>query len=247
MVNGTLALPSQLGGGTVALHSGALSVRARYRFTTPSRRCRPQPSGAAQSGMTTAIPERPRHTKVLSIGLHARPRPKRAAASRRCARLEAPGRVWQSRAGDQLGPVAECQIPLQDPALSAITPSSCATTRGCTYAIWAAGAAPGQRSMPIWSDALHDGDRHCRRPARVLVSFQRIAEGDARRRAQELGRAATEVRSGGTLGLGSRSARTDSAGQLSRLRHFADRPSVNPRHAELRVAARLLPSPISVA
>jgi len=95
MVNGTLALPSQLGGGTVALHSGALSVRAPLSFTTPIASLSPAALGAAQSGMTTAIPSGPRHTKVLSIGLHAEAAPEaRSSLAPLDARLEAPGRVW---------------------------------------------------------------------------------------------------------------------------------------------------------
>lgn len=124
MQNGTLALQAAGSGGTVALNSGALSARAPQSFTMPIASRSPQSlaSGlAAQSGMTTAIPSGPRRTRVLSIGLHAETAPEaRSSLAPIDARLEALGRVWPiTLPVTNLGQSPECQIPLQDPALSA--------------------------------------------------------------------------------------------------------------------------------
>jgi len=116
MVNGTLAL-RPLGGGTVALHSGALSVRAPLSFTDAHRVAVARSLGAAQSGMTTAIPSGPRHTKVLSIGLHAEAAPEaRSSLAPLDARTRAPGRVWPitlpvTNLGQSRNAKSRCRIP----------------------------------------------------------------------------------------------------------------------------------------
>jgi NADPH-dependent 2,4-dienoyl-CoA reductase/sulfur reductase-like enzyme/pSer/pThr/pTyr-binding forkhead associated (FHA) protein len=219
MANGTLALPSQRGGGTQALNSGALS---------------------AQSGMTTAIPSGPRQTKVLSIGLHAEAAPEaRSSLAPLDARLEAQGRAWPITLPiTNLGQSPECQIPLQDPALSAYHAQLVRHDQGLYVRDLGSSSGTWVNGQCLFGPhALRDGDRIRIGQLEFLFRSSALPKITLDAERKSLAGPRLEVRSGGALGLSFAlgpnpvvlGSSPDSGIRLTD-------PSVNPRHAELRAS-----------
>ena len=238
MVNGTLALPSQLGGGTVALHSGALSARAPRSFTTPIASSASAALAAPQSGMTTAIPSGPRQTRVLSIGLHAEAAPEaRSSLAPLDARLEAQGRVWPITLPiTNLGQSPDCQIPLQDPALSAYHAQLVRHDQGLYVRDLGSSSGTWVNGQCLFGPhALRDGDRVRLGQLEFLFRSSALPKMTLDTEHKSLAGPRLEVRSGGALGLsfalGSNPVVLGSSPDCGI--RLTD-PSVNPRHAELR-------------
>ncbi|HEY5375085.1 MAG TPA: FHA domain-containing protein, partial [Polyangiaceae bacterium] len=238
MVNGTLALPSQLGGGTVALHSGVLSARAPQSFTTPIASSSSAALAAPQSGMTTAIPSGPRQTRVLSIGLHAEAAPEaRSSLAPLDARLEAQGRVWPITLPiTNLGQSPDCQIPLRDPALSAYHAQLVRHDQGLYVRDLGSSSGTWVNGQCLFGPhALRDGDRVRLGQLEFLFRSSALPQVTLDPEHKSLAGPRLEVRSGGALGLsfalGSNPVVLGSSPDCGI--RLTD-PSVNPRHAELR-------------
>ena len=242
MQNGTLALQAAAaGGGTVALQSSALSARAPQSFTTPIASQSPQALAGgmtAQSGMTAAIPSGPRRTRVLSIGLHAEAAPEaRSSLAPIEARLEAHGRVWPiTLPVTNLGQSPECQIPLQDPALSAFHAQLVRHDQGLYIRDLGSSSGTWVNGQCLFGPhSLRDGDHI--RVGQLDFSFRSSAlpKITLEEQRKSLAGPRLEVRSGGALGLSFAlgpnpvvvGSSPDCAIRLTD-------PSVGPRHAELR-------------
>jgi len=237
MANGTLAVPSQRGGGTVAL-SSALAARVPQAFTTPIASLSPAALGTAQSGMTTAIPSGPRHTKVLSIGLHAEAAPEgRSSLAPLDARLEAQGRVWPiTLPVTNLGQSPECQIPLQDPALSAYHAQLVRHEQGLYVRDLGSSSGTWVNGQCLFGPhALHDGDRIVVGRLEFLFRCSALPKVTLDAERKNLAGPRLEVRSGGSLGLGfALGPNPVVLGSSPDCGIRLTDPSVNPRHAELR-------------
>jgi pSer/pThr/pTyr-binding forkhead associated (FHA) protein len=239
LVNGTLALPSQTGGGTVALNSDVLAARGPQSFTMPVASRAPVSLAAAQSGMTTAIPSGPRRTRVLSIGLHAEAAPEaRSSLAPLEARLEAAGRSWPiTLPVTNLGQSPECQIPLQDPALSAFHAQLVRHAEGLYVRDLGSGSGTWVNGECLFGPhSLRDGDRLRIGQLEFLFrssALPRLALDPER---TSLAGPRLEVRSGGVLGLGF--ALGPNPVVLGSSQDCGIRltdPSVSPHHAELRL------------
>ncbi|HWZ87632.1 MAG TPA: FHA domain-containing protein, partial [Polyangiaceae bacterium] len=241
--SGTLAIPSSRTGGTVALPSGALSARAPAPHTALVASSAAVSHGSlaiAQSGMTAAIPSGPRRTKLLSIGLHAEAAPEASLSLAPLdARLEGLGRTFAiTLPVTNLGQSPECQIPLQDPGLSAFHAQLLRYDTGLYLRDLGSSTGTWVNGQCLFGPrALWDGDRI------ALGKLEFVFRSNAlQRRAAEVvqhsvGGPRLEVRSGGSLGLGF--ALGANAVRLGGAPDCAIRltdPSVSSHHAEFRAA-----------
>jgi nitrite reductase (NADH) large subunit len=224
-------------GGTVALPSQATP-------TKQSQRTAALPSAALAArgaGHTTALPSGPRKTRVLSIGL-----PAEAALEARSslapidARLEFQGRALQINLPVMnLGQSPECQIPLNDPSLSAFHAQLVRYDTGLYLRDLGSSSGTWVNGQCLFGPhALRDGDLI--RIGQLELSFRssalpRISLAEVPQKS--LAGPRLEVRSGGALGLsfalGPQPVLLGSSPECSI--RFTD-PSISPRHAELRPA-----------
>jgi len=222
-------------GGTVALPSQAMPTKQSQR-TAALPSSAPVASGA---GHTTALPSGPRKTRVLSIGLHAEAAPEaRGSLAPIDARLEFQGRALQINLPVMnLGQSPECQIPLNDPSLSAFHAQLVRYDTGLYLRDLGSSSGTWVNGQCLFGPhALRDGDQI--RIGQLELSFRssalpRISLADVPQKS--LGGPRLEVRSGGALGLsfalGPQPVLVGSSPECSI--RFTD-PSISPRHAELR-------------
>ncbi|MEP7050530.1 MAG: FAD-dependent oxidoreductase [Pseudomonadota bacterium] len=238
--SGTVALQAA-GGGTVALNSGALSARAPRAFTTPivASAAPSSASGlAAQSGFTSAIPSGPRRTRVLSIGLHAEAAPEaRTSLAPIDARLEAHGRAWPINLPvTNLGQSPECQIPLQDPTLSAFHAQLVRHAEGLY--IRDLGSSSGtwiNGQCLIGPHSLRDGDRIRVGQLEFVFRSSALPKITLEEQRKSVAGPRLEVRSGGALGLSfALGPNAVLVGSFPDCGIRLTDPSVGPHHAELR-------------
>jgi len=222
-------------GGTVALPSQAFPTKQSERTTA-------LPSGAfaaGGAGHTTALPSGPRQTRVLSIGLHAEAAPEaRGSLAPIDARLEFQGRALQINLPVMnLGQSPECQIPLNDPTLSAFHAQLVRYDTGLYLRDLGSSSGTWVNGQCLFGPhALRDGDQirigqlelWFRSSALPRISLVEVPQ-------KSLGGPRLEVRSGGALGLsfalGPQPVLVGSSPECSI--RFTD-PSISPRHAELR-------------
>ena len=207
------------GGGTTVLPSAAMP--------------------ALQSGVTTAIPSGPRQTKMLSIGLHAESSEARTSLAPIDARLEISGRAFPINLPvTNLGQSPECQIPLQDPTLSAFHAQLVRYANGLY--IRDLGSASGtwvNGQCLVGPHSLRDGDRI--RVGQLELAFRSHALPRITPIAEQklAGGPRLEVRSGSSLGLSFALAAAPVAlGSAPECGIRLTDPSVSPRHAELRAS-----------
>jgi NADPH-dependent 2,4-dienoyl-CoA reductase/sulfur reductase-like enzyme/pSer/pThr/pTyr-binding forkhead associated (FHA) protein len=222
-------------GGTLALPSQAMPTKQSERTTA-------LPSGAFNAGgagHTTALPSGPRKTRVLSIGLHAEAAPEaRGSLAPIDARLEFQGRsVVINLPVTNLGQSPECQIPLNDPSLSAFHAQLVRYDTGLYLRDLGSSSGTWVNGQCLFGPhALRDGDQIRIGQLELLFrssALPRISVAEMPQKS--LGGPRLEVRSGGALGLsfalGPQPVLVGSSPECSI--RFTD-PSISPRHAELR-------------
>ena len=220
-------------GGTVALPSAA-------RSAVDSGMLRAAPGGAlaaGQSGMTSALPSGPRRTKILSIGLHAEAPEARSSLAPIDARLEWPGGGFPINLPvTNLGQSPECQLPLNDPALSAFHAQLVRHAEGLYVRDLGSSSGTWVNGQCLFGPhALRDGDRL--RLGQIELLFRssalpRLAPDAAQK---VLGGPRLEVRSGSSLALGFALGKSPVAlGSAPDCGIRLTDPSVSPKHAELR-------------
>ncbi|MEO8900464.1 MAG: FAD-dependent oxidoreductase [Polyangiaceae bacterium] len=231
MQGGTLALQAA-GGGTVALNSAALSARTPQSFTMPIAS-----ELAAQSGMTTAVPSGPRRTRVLSIGLHAEAPEARSSLAPIDARLEALGRVWPiTLPVTNLGQSPECQIPLQDPALSAFHAQLVRHDQGLYIRDLGSSSGTWVNGQCLFGPhSLRDGDQIRVGRLEFLFRSSALPKITLEEQQKRLAGPRLEVRSGGALGLSFALGPNPLViGSSPDCGIRLTDPSMSPHHAELR-------------
>jgi len=207
LASATQAIQSSPNGGTVAIPSGAWSA------LPPGTRTAPVPAQpgarfgaalAAQSGQTTAVPSGPRRTKVLSIGLHAEAAPEASPSLLPLdARLELAGRSFPiTLPVTNLGQSPECQIPLQDPALSAFHAQILRYDSGLYVRDLGSSTGTWINGQCLFGPhALGDGDRLAIGKLEFVFRSNALARRAPEAPRQSLAGPRLEVRSGGSLGL----------------------------------------------
>jgi NADPH-dependent 2,4-dienoyl-CoA reductase/sulfur reductase-like enzyme/pSer/pThr/pTyr-binding forkhead associated (FHA) protein len=205
-------------GGTVALKSAVMPL---------------------QSGATTFIPNGPRRTKMLSIGLHAEAAPegRGSLAPIDDARLELQGRSFPIVLPvTNLGQSPECQIPLRDPALSAFHAQLVRYAAGLYVRdLGSSGGTWVNGQCLFGPHSLRDGDRI--RLGQLELLFRSSALPRQAPESQQMSVAGPrlEVRSGDALGLSfSLGAQSVFLGSAPDCGIRLTDPSISPRHAELR-------------
>ena len=215
-------------GGSAAVRSAALPAQSGMTTAIPS-------------GMTTAIPSGPRRTRMLSIGLHAEAAPEESRSSLAPidARLEAHGRTWPiTQQVTNLGQSPECQIPLQDPTLSAFHAQIVRYDAGLYIRDLGSSSGTWINGQCLFGPhSLRDGDRI--RVGQLELSFRSSALQSRAPESQQkvLAGPRLEVRSGASLGLSFALGPTPVIlGSAPECGIRLTDPSVSPRHVELRLA-----------
>ena len=222
---------------TVALPSVAVPTGHSGRTTAlPSN-----PSHAVASGHTTALPSGPRKTRVLSIGLHAEGAVEtRSSLPPIDARLDFQGRSFPITSPvTNLGQSSECQLPLDDPSLSAFHAQLVRHDAGLYLRDLGSSSGTWVNGQCLFGPhPLRDGDRI--RVGRLELLFRapalpQMSLADSAHK--RLTGPRLEVRSGGALGLsfalGQQPVLLGSSAECGI--RLSD-PSVSPRHAELRAS-----------
>ncbi|HET7540893.1 MAG TPA: FAD-dependent oxidoreductase [Polyangiaceae bacterium] len=252
---GTLSIPSQAAPTKLSERerTSALPERQASSGKTVSGQTAQLPSRTSQlpsrtsvlpsrtSVLTAVLPSGPRHTRVLSIGLHAEAAPEaRTSLAPIDARLEFQGRTLSiTLPVMNLGQSPECQIPLADPSLSAFHAQLVRHDAGLYLRDLGSSSGTWVNGQCLFGPhALRDGDRIRVGQLELLFRSSALPPLSVPEAAQKsLAGPRLEVRSGGALGLsfalGSQPVLIGSSAESSI--RFSD-PSISPRHADLRAA-----------